>query len=83
MMALAIWDFCKKQDIVVPSHYAARYQMGNVRLGIGGPCKPKQWIPQEYCREQFYTMCANGDDNKMKIKQFGRNNCQTWMIDVS
>ena len=61
-VASAIWDFCAKTNIMVPSDYASMGKMnGDAFVTILGSCKPKEWVPQDVCREQFYEMCAAGD----------------------
>ncbi|CAK4031774.1 Hypothetical predicted protein [Lecanosticta acicola] len=74
----AIGKFCQKTNIVVPSTYATNGMRGNDGKGfvsIEGTCHPPQWVPQEYCMEQFNNMCANEE----VTKKFGRNGCQTWI----
>lgn len=70
-------------NMVVPSPYTTNgVAKGGIRVKITGTCSPKQWVPIEYCQPQFHAMCANGGPKDgLAKKQFGRNGCQTWIIE--
>jgi len=49
------------------------------QIWIKGNCKPAQWVPWDYCFNQFFNMCAHrGAVNTLQTRKYGRNNCQTW-----
>ncbi|KAK5121406.1 hypothetical protein LTR85_005238 [Meristemomyces frigidus] len=91
---IAIYNFCSGgtagAHIFVPSTYATN----GAHIGTGGPrdthvrivgtCSPKQWVPQDICVNQFMNMCANAQRGSKgdSIKDFGRNNCQQFVIKV-
>ena len=79
----AIDTFCKKTDIVIPSWYgnAGAVDKDDVFwVGITGKCKPAQWVPQKYCKSQFYDMCAHADKNGESTRHYGNGKCQEWGI---
>lgn len=49
-------------------------------VSIDGDCDPKEWVPQGICYEQFWQMCAHGDEHGNHGKRFGTNLCQSWWI---
>lgn len=76
----AINKFCAKTDIVVPTNYSERGKGVNAhRAFITGNCNPKQWVPSDVCRGQFYSMCI-GADNDITFRNYGTNNCQRWTL---
>ena len=78
----AIAEFCGKGDIVVPSHYASTGKsVKGVRVTIHGHCTPKQWVPSQYCRNQFHAICAASAGNGgVGTRHYGRNDCQKFTI---
>ncbi|EME45020.1 hypothetical protein DOTSEDRAFT_33622 [Dothistroma septosporum NZE10] len=77
----AIDRFCAKQDMTVPSNYAAAgknsgFPWPAAHVQINGNCGPAQWVPQKYCITQFQNMCGN----QKTQQRFGRNGCQIWNI---
>ncbi|KAF1350618.1 hypothetical protein BDV97DRAFT_349966 [Delphinella strobiligena] len=49
--------------------------------GQRGPaCNPPQWIPQYWCRQQFYTLCA-GNYWGGASANFGNNGCQNFWLE--
>lgn len=81
----AIEKFCNRRnaagafvnDVVVPSPYASKGAAVNgAKVWITGTCKPKQWVPLQYCAPQLSAMCAQG----VGERKFGRNECQVWRI---
>ncbi|KXT12646.1 hypothetical protein AC579_4211 [Pseudocercospora musae] len=82
----AINKFCSKTNLVVGSTYSRNGVKSNNRLAtvrINGDCKPAQWVPQKYCKSQFYELCNRGDSNGANGARYGRNACQWWRIDSS
>jgi hypothetical protein len=67
---------------MVPSNYAQQGKHhGNIFVKIGGEstCSPAQWVPSNYCRKQFYYICAYGP-KVFGTRHFGRSKCQSFHI---
>ncbi|KXT03318.1 hypothetical protein AC578_3997 [Pseudocercospora eumusae] len=88
----AIDIFCKNSGITAPSLYAntgvrwgpnGAQSPNNLALYITGSCSPPQWIPQQYCLSQFYSICATGGPRGMGSKKYGRNGCQKWIVAIT
>lgn len=81
---VAIDAFCNKPDgaIMIPSDYAkAGHKIGHTLVSIDGKCKPAQWLPKKYCLSQFHQICGMGfGAGGFGGIDFGRNNCQRFMI---
>ncbi|KXS98890.1 hypothetical protein AC579_7213 [Pseudocercospora musae] len=88
-----ITQFCGRTDIVVPSTYATKGAEKaaappkfpnnlSVRIEGAGKCSPPQWVPQNYCRAQFFEACASGGQFGGNVKRFGKDQCQNWIIDI-
>lgn len=75
----AIERFCfGNRNVRVPSAYAQNGKndgSGKAYVKIDGSCFPAQWVPFQYCRGQFWSMCAG----KTRSRNYGRNNCQRWV----
>lgn len=80
-VSLAIWHFCNRQNLTVPSAYASRFDYGNVTMGIEASCNPPKHVSEKACRNRFFGMCVSSSDNTVKIlKSFGKDHCQNWII---
>ena len=45
-----------------------------------GKCKPAQWVPMNYCFQNFWNMCVNMNKKDMGRANYGNGGCQTWHI---
>ncbi|SMQ45039.1 unnamed protein product [Zymoseptoria tritici ST99CH_1A5] len=77
----AIDTFCRQsRRLIVPSEYAKVGKKdpgsGLARAWITGNCGGGQWIPQRFCRSQFFSMCRG----KKQSRKYGDRNCQHWHI---
>ena len=50
-----------------------------ILLTSAGKCSPPQWVPQNYCKAQFFEACASGGQFGGNVKKFGKNQCQSWV----
>ncbi|EME80537.1 uncharacterized protein MYCFIDRAFT_198736 [Pseudocercospora fijiensis CIRAD86] len=67
----AITQFCGRTDIVVPSTYATK--------GAEKAAAPPKFPNNLSVRIEA---CASGGTFGGKVKKFGRNQCQSWIIDI-
>ncbi|KAK5132285.1 hypothetical protein LTR08_009193 [Meristemomyces frigidus] len=76
----AINQLCARNNIVVPSAYAANgVSSGGKWAGIAGSCNPKQWVPEYWCRKQMMSVCAAAGDG-LQAASFGKNGCQRFIV---
>ena len=47
---------------------------------FAGKCKPAQWVPMDYCFQNFWNMCVNMNKKDMGRANYGNGGCQTWHI---
>lgn len=48
---------------------------------IIGNCKPPQWVPSNWCFDNFFNMCMNMNKNNKVTANYGKDGgCQTWRI---
>ncbi len=81
MMYRSISIFCENENIEIPSGYANTGVKTHAHLAmITGTCSPAQWVPDDICRLQFYRMCATSTNGAQKMKFFGTNGCQRWVL---
>jgi hypothetical protein len=49
-------------------------------LSSAGKCKPRQWVPMNYCFQNFWNMCVNMNKKDVGRANYGNGGCQTWHI---
>ncbi|KAM0721430.1 hypothetical protein Q7P37_002354 [Cladosporium fusiforme] len=83
----AINRFCGwTWDLTVPSTKASiggKSKDGVVSVKIAGNCSPKQWVPRNFCIDQFNAICAASfrrGGNGTGRKNYGKKGCQQWTI---
>ncbi|TKA23673.1 hypothetical protein B0A50_06509 [Salinomyces thailandicus] len=80
----AINKFCSHPALTVPSIYAKHGVKGadkHSHIWIDGEaCEPAEWVPSEYCRSQFWGICAGGGKHGGGWERFGRGRCQVWWV---
>lgn len=75
-----VWN-ADHQSKVIPSSYAGRGKtVDQAFVKIAGPCKPAQWVPQQYCFSQLLDMCVKGNSRGSNKRLYGKNKCQEWTI---
>lgn len=75
----AIAAFCNKDNLMVPTQYSENgVRVGNVAVSIQGTCKPAQWVPEKYCKSQFYELCASEPLEAYAINRW--YGCQDFVI---
>jgi hypothetical protein len=47
---------------------------------FAGKCEPAQWVPMNYCFQNFWNMCVNMNKKDMGRANYGNGGCQTWHI---
>ena len=77
----AIDELCSKTDLVVPSDYAYKGKWVNGKQAkITGNCGNMSpvWVPQYWCRNQFWSVCANSNSVGRGLGIFGEHKCQVF-----
>lgn len=78
-------------NLVVPSDHAKKGKtVGKIKVQIKSDCKPKQWVPKNWCAMQFHQICGieggilgnplPGFDKGRGSLKFGKNGCQKFII---
>lgn len=88
LAAAAIRSYCAKTDLVANSLYAMEGKYaGPNRIGTHAFVAAKSscpsasnWIPQKYCLQQFYEVCARGNKSGHGRGSYGVGQCQEFNL---